>query len=98
MKLYDFGLWFRGEDVDGNFCWSSTIPQAQVIYILYDGEELACQGNALHFPVFVYEKGPYIIKLKKPYSQNYWGHYQIGQYLTLEDFEIIPNPEYQSST
>ena len=93
MKITDFGLWFKGEDDEGRFFWSSTIPQARVFYIFYDGILIvgACDHGYSLIPS--YHK-PYKIKIIKD-CPLFSGIYKIGRPLTLEDFEIIPNPDYK---
>jgi len=93
VKLTDFGLWFlssRGQ-------WSTTIPQAGWFSILYDGERLGYQGDYfnLAFPL----SKRYTIRLTKPFPIVRSGpyslpRYDIGHRLTMDDFEIVENPNY----
>jgi hypothetical protein len=92
MKIHDFGLWFRGEDDKGMFFWSSTIPQARVIYILYDSAALACHAHG--FFKILHPFKPHIIKLKKKFAKH-GPYYNINRLITLEDFEITENPDYR---
>ncbi len=88
MKLHDFGLWFRTTDcyrIDDWPEWSTTIPETGGFYIYYDGKLLGCQYP--NFDLVVNRSHPHILKLK--------GWCMIGRCLTLDDFEIIPNPDYE---
>jgi hypothetical protein len=94
VKITDFGLWFKGEDDEGRFFWSSTIPQARVFYIFYDGIPIGGLRDHGYLLMPYYHK-PYKIKIITdcPLLIDF---YEIGRPLTLEDFEIIPNPDYKS--
>ncbi len=95
MKLYDFGLWFCG--FDGY--WSATIPKETSYGIYYDGIFLGRQYHNFNLIIKIKSEDPYIIKLEDTCDFDYSGwdyaQYKIGRLLTLEDFEIIPNPDYQ---
>ncbi len=91
MKLHDFGLWFEqyGE-------WSTTIPQAGIFFILYDGWYLGYQLESTHLKIW--GDAPYKIQIKNSFPMVWVnegrGHFDIGDRLTLNDFEIIENPDY----
>jgi hypothetical protein len=92
MKIHDFGLWFRhcgGKD------WSTTIPQKYgpqgTFEIFYDGRALGIYDErSLYIHVFQ----PHKIHLKSKFSKGADHWFKIGRRLTLDDFEIIPNPDY----
>ncbi len=95
MKIQEFGLWFQtwsgvwfSTRADQ---WSTTIPELGY-GIWYDGE---CLGALLEdFTFYVSTSTRYVIKLKKDFArglQNPSSHF-IGRPLTLDDFEVIPNP------
>ncbi len=89
MKLYDFGLWFV--DVISEE-WSTTIPQTGCFSIRYDGNYLGVQYS--DFVLQDYNSRRFTIKLKNKFARN--GHYyEVGRLLTLDDFEIVPNPDYK---
>ncbi len=91
MKLTDFGLWFGYSiDEDDNLGWSTAIPQEDFFYILYDGVRLGHQYS--DFELDVYDGKQFIIKLKNNFKLRGYFH-RIGRRLTLDDFEIIPNPD-----
>jgi len=97
MKLHDFGLWFRtfSRLKDGD--WSTSIPQNSQYRILYDGAWL---GTKFIDQAHISENERFMIKLKNPITRspraiaNGISLYRIDT-LTLDDFEIIPNPRYQ---
>ena len=95
MKMYDFGLWFCGFDCN----WSATIPQETRYGIYYDGIFLGRQYLDFDLIIKIKSEDPYIIKLEYPRDFDYSGweyaQYKIGRLLTLEDLEVIPNPDYQ---
>ncbi len=106
MKIHDFGLWFKTYTDDGGR-WSTNIPplphrhpsyerhdgwdEDYYFEIFYDGVELGFQWN--DFDLEVYTGGQFIIKFKNNFKRNQ-DCYEIGRRLTLDDFEIIPNPAY----
>ncbi len=68
--------------------------------IYYDTELLgwqhsATQNSLMQFCVRINETGKYIINLKNNFIMNNDGYYYIGRPLTIDDFEIIPNPDYK---
>ncbi len=92
MKIYDFGLWFQS--VDGRW---STIPRRSESHIYYDGINLGHQYS--NFDLAVYEHKRYLIQLRNQfYSWDFGGGItfkRMGRLLTLDDFEIIENPDYR---
>jgi hypothetical protein len=100
MKLTDFGLWFSlwtiTADNTWNWSWSTTIPRGRDYRIYYDGEILGCQDLLLDLTI--YHHLHYTIQLKNYVYKTRHGllstTYSIGFLLTLDDFEIIPNPNY----
>jgi hypothetical protein len=95
MKLTDFGLWFRrcgGKD------WSTTIPQKYgpqgIFEIFYDGRALGiCHEHSL----YIHVSRPHKIHLKSKFSKGADHWFVIGRKLTLNDFEIILNPDYKGT-
>jgi hypothetical protein len=94
LKLTDFGLWFYfyADRADRDM-WSTTIHQQGSAFIFYDGVDLGCQY--LDFDLIIYNKKPQRIKLKKDFPRQHDLRYRIGRPLTMDDFEIIPNPDYR---
>ncbi len=92
MKLQHFGLWFHCRS---SWEWSTTISKKGAFDIYYDGHHLGGQWH--DFSLTIYECKPYIIVLKNklPISQGYKYAPAFGRLLTLDDFDIIPNPDYQ---
>ncbi len=94
MKLTDFGLWFfnffNGE-------WSTTVPRPRHggFRIYYDGEVLG--DHLSNFDLELYCDGPHTIILKSglPLRKGYIDTYAFGRPITLEDFEIVKNPDYK---
>jgi hypothetical protein len=87
VKIYDFGLWF---EQGGR--WYTTIPQDGWFFIYYDGNLIATQ--LLEYALARDRRYPYIIKLNNNFRRNNFGHDIIGRPLSLDDFEIVENPEY----
>lgn len=94
MKLHDFGLWFK--------CWDSntqawnlatTPPKEEFFYIFYDGLCLG-QQRARNPELYTNPWMKYKIKLKTHFQEKPRGIFYIGRHLTLDDFEIIEDPEY----
>jgi len=100
MKLHQFGLWFQ---ILGGFQrgqWTTSIPQHQSYQIHYDGN---CLGTKFPNVLNIYndEIDEFVIKLKNASAQCHpviagMNAYQIDT-LSLNDFEIIPNPNYKDS-
>jgi hypothetical protein len=96
VKIHDFGLWF-GYLKHGGFHpeWSATIPQGEGYFgILYDGVELGYQYS--DFNLMILDHQQLIMRLKYNFPL-FAGFYRIGRPLTLDDFEIIPNPDYRGN-
>ncbi len=98
MKLTDFGLWFKRWFSNK---WSISIPDTDGFNIYYDGKAIGWQRLSLDYECSVYDScfDSHIIQLKNKFPEL--GKYQdqqsydIGRQLTLNDFDIIPNPEYR---
>jgi hypothetical protein len=92
VKLTDFGLWFKfWNEAARTTTRSTTIPQKGFFYILYDGVELGHQYS--DFDLMIMPDQQFIIKLKNNFKLHGDSH-RIGRQLTLDDFEVIPNPNY----
>jgi hypothetical protein len=91
MKLTDFGLWFQSP---GNR-WSITIPPRGIFSIWYDGHGLGVQYTDLSLGVE--HDTPYIVRLKHTFPMDRFGNYRIDRQITMEDFDIIPNPNYRGA-
>jgi transposase len=93
VKIHDFGLWFEQYGK-----WSTTIPQAGSFFIWYDRELLGqCWGN---LALKVWNDNPCKIQIRDSVPmvrarERGRGHYDLRRPLTLNDFEIIENPEYE---
>jgi hypothetical protein len=95
MKITDFGLWFGFfiKDVWHN---STTIPPTNRFSIYYDGECLGCKWSDLDLEI--YDHNPHIVKLKNcRYQRVGLFIYKLERNLYLEDFEIVPNPDYRGN-
>jgi hypothetical protein len=92
MKLQDFGLWFQGL-TSGK--WSTIIPRKDSYKIFYDGHFLGIQWS--DFELEIYNSYPYIIVLKNKFAYDLKEYYRVGRLLTLDDFEIMKNPNYRGS-
>ena len=88
MKITDFGLWFKDWDTKE---WSTIIPHNSGFSIYYDGERLGHQDNLFTFFIYNTYFNRYTIQVKCDFHKKYT-YYQIGRFLTLDDFEIIGNP------
>jgi len=96
VKLHDFGLWFIIRIPHYTYIWSSAIPPESDYWIYYDGMYLGKQYS--DFDLVISDDLSLIIKLKNkfqrlPSPSRKW--YQIGRRLTIDDFEIIENPNYK---
>ncbi len=92
MKIHDFGLWFQEVASEK---WSITVPQKRAIYIYYDGHYLGEQWS--DFVLTIYDDEPYMIMLKSklPVREGCIDTYAFGRRITLDDFEIVKNPDYR---
>jgi hypothetical protein len=98
MKIYDFGLWFY--QVSDYFMgdkgtWFTNIPDYDAFDIYYDGFFLGHQSAACQ--LYISKVVPYKINLKNRFRRVEHTHssFNIKRRLTLDDFDIIPNPEYK---
>jgi hypothetical protein len=93
MKLTDFGLWFDYWEDGELVSWSKQPPSTRYEFnINYHG---LCLGYQLYdYGVTIFDSEPYLIKLNTlriPHGNTYL----FNRLLTLDDFEIIPNPKYK---
>jgi hypothetical protein len=98
MKLHDFGLWFEQYGK-----WSTTIPDIEENFsIYYDGNLLGRHWKGV-LTLINNISSPYKIEIKAkfieiPNSDDYlysnYRQYVVDRRLTMEDFEVIPNPDY----
>jgi len=96
MKLTYFGLWFweySGRDRK----WSATVPREPGFLIYYDGRILGEQWD--DFDLTIYDDEPHIIRLKNkfPFRESYIRTYAVDRPITLDDFEIVKNPNYNEN-
>jgi hypothetical protein len=91
MKLHHFGLWFTSDGRE----WSTKIPPNPGFKIFYDGW---CIGyHSSNYDLDICLGRPHIIKLRNEFPVDTsidMCNIRIGRLLTLDDFEIIPNPDY----
>ena len=96
MKIHEFGLWFFQ---DGE--WFTTFPQGQllaVVSVYYDGECLGRQWPDYELSLFgIFDNLPHIMKLKiKLELKKGCRHtYLFDRLLTMDDFDIVENPDYR---
>jgi hypothetical protein len=92
MKLRHFGLWFHCRS---SWEWSTTISKKGAFDIYYDGHYLGVQWH--DFRLTIYNDEPYIIVLKSklPISQGYKYARVLDRPITIDDFEIVKNPDYR---
>ncbi len=96
MKITDFGLWFSYYDGRERRKWLKTIPSQFAFQIYYDGAYLGWQSS--NFRLEIYGHEPYIIVFKKEFPQDHaWFYFEIGRRLTIDDFDIIPNPKLKAA-
>ncbi len=97
MKIIDFGLWFFSWMK--NRGWLTTIPEKGGYEIYYDRKLLGVQWG--DFDLEIYDDKPHIINLKNKFPERvdygYENTYSVNRQLALDDFEIIPNPEYRGT-
>jgi hypothetical protein len=91
MKIHDFGLWFQTFD---SGTYSTTIPQKGNFKIIYDGSYIGFQTHTHKFDLRIWDDLPYIINLKNNFKKD-GPYYSINRLITLDDFEVIPNPDYK---
>ncbi len=91
MKIHEFGLWFNPCYSD---VWLTTIPSKISFQIFYDGRVLG-EYYASARALYLYIHHPHKIHLKSKFSKSPNDWFVIGRDLTLEDFEIILNPDYK---
>ena len=89
MKIHEFGLWFNKWGLD-NFAWSTVIPGKAGFGIHYHGYYLGRQWS--DFGLTIYDDEPYIIRLKRFFPVRF-DYYLINRTLTLQDFDILENPD-----
>ena len=95
MKLQDFGLWFQFWPKDDRR-WSATIPEHGDFRIYYDGRPLGRQFCDFSLTLKSYDYyDRYIITVKGDFPEGLFSTYQIGRILTLDDFKIVENSDYQ---
>ncbi len=96
MKIHDFGLWFKYHDKGQGFQkWSTTIPQDGGGFAIYfDGQRLAHVWGYGDYDLFIYHDKSYIVRLRGNFDRD-GSYYKVGRQLTLDDFEIIENPEFR---
>jgi len=93
MKLQDFGLWFRYFS-EYEFKWSASVPQSGYYDIYYDGQRLVQLWNKFSF--LIHDDKPHIAKLKIKFIKSKEGYYLVEKCpITLDDFEIMENPDYR---
>jgi hypothetical protein len=90
VKITDFGLWFALPDTK----WSTTIPETGGFTIYYDGKYLGY--HSYDFDLFVNAFNPFTLKFKNKFIYHN-DSYLIGRCLTMDDFEIIANPDYKGT-
>ncbi len=99
MKLHEFGLWFGRASPVFDVCsdlrprtWSSSIPENESFFILYDGKVIGIFYKDFCLQVLIDE--PHIMKMKYKFPMESY-FIEIGRPLTLDDFKIIPNHRYK---
>jgi len=95
MKFTDFGLWFQYWH-NGKKEWSTTIPTKGWFYIYYDGMALGKQFDDFDVVVWCESDMPLTLKMKEDLPMIWVGQEWrlMDRTLTLDDFEITPNPDY----
>jgi len=84
------GLWFQADS--GRY--STTIPKKGGFEITYDGCWMGIQYR--NFSLEISDQEPHMMKLKINFEWS--GYiYEIGRQLTLDDFEIVENPDYRAN-
>ncbi len=95
MKLHEFGLWFLRQVPGEKATWSTTIPQDCFYSILYDGFCVGFQTLDDRVRIHTGDYDRYIIKFNKKLASEIQFYFNLERRLTLDDFEIIPNPDRQ---
>lgn len=93
MDITD-GLWFRSWDDIATT--TREIPVSGNFSVWYNDEFLGAQLSNMDLIVEILQ--PYLMALKKEEYisiEDCQRCYQLGQRLTIEDFEIIANPDYK---
>ncbi len=95
MKLHDFGLWFKLWNTPDGDEWSTTIPPKDIFDFYFDGEKIG--HNFFDNILSIYPETRHIIKLRCEYRLDDIDcrYMDIGRRITLDDFEIIENPDYK---
>ncbi len=90
MKIHEFGLWFKAWP---SCKWFIIVPPEGAFMIHYDGKNLGWQlaGDFIE----IYDHQPHIIKLKQKCPKSGFYYYIMNRRLTMDDFEIILNPDYR---
>ncbi len=98
MQITDFGLWFRLWNTPSGHQWSTTISQySGPLLIYYDGWTLGLHYYDSDFELQVWDDGPHIIALKSVFPKVGEGWYRVDRRLTMDDFDIVENPNYEGS-
>jgi hypothetical protein len=92
MKITDFGLWFWSYDDEK---WSTTLPISKPFCDIYYNSCLLGLMSNYGFSLSIWDGEPLIINLKIETLRSLNGIYTVNRHLTLDDFEVIPNPDYQ---
>ncbi len=90
-KNVNEGLWFR---IGAFGRWCKTVPRKPKFGIYYGGKYLGRQ--TADFDIVICKEAPHTIKLKNKFT-NVGMYYEIGRLLTLDDFEIVQNPDYKGT-
>jgi hypothetical protein len=96
MRLIDFGLWFW--EYRWDFEWSATVPRQFGYRIYYDGFLLGEHRSNFDLELCC-DWGPYniILKSKLPLKKGHIDTYVLDRPITLDDFEIVKNPNYNEN-
>jgi hypothetical protein len=98
MKLHHFGLWFNFWGYNNNeMCvkgLSTAIPQSPGFCIYYDGVRLGTQYLDFSLRI-VRTREPNLLIMKVMPKEKKAGIFSFNRLLTMQDFEIAPNPDYK---
>lgn len=98
MQITDFGLWFKSWNTHDEHQWSTTIPQySGPLRICYDGRILGSHFHDYDFELRIWDDEPHIIALKSVFPKMGEGSYRVDRRLTMDDFDIVENPNYEGS-